>query len=146
MYRLRDDIKLQAEQIVNLQQKVRETQVSLADAQGKELPMQYDLMKCQRENENITSRLNYAEAELTAKTNELQNLRHETSTVSSNLRSKISALTAELKSVEERWKASQVSFIMCGVGMVNLCPIFLFVYFTRVGFLLTVYVTSVGFK
>ncbi len=105
--RLRDDIRQQADQIINLQSRLKETQVTLADSQSKELPMQYDLLKAQREHESLASRLNYAESEAGAKAGELLALRREYSAEVLNLKSQITALTNESKTLDERLKSAK---------------------------------------
>lgn len=75
--RLRDDVKMQTDQLNLLQGRIRDIQRELAEAESQVLPVKFELTRCQREKESLESRVKWLEGELETKTKELYKLRVE---------------------------------------------------------------------
>lgn len=105
--RLRDEIKLQGEEIVVVQARLRESQIALNDCQSQLLPVQYDQSRLQRENHLLDERAKSLEYSLLVASNELATERNSASSLKCDLESKISELNAEIESRDKRLKASQ---------------------------------------
>lgn len=69
-YSLRDDIKLQADQITSLQSRLREIQSISTENESKLLPLQYELNTYKREKELLENRNTFLESELEKKSTE----------------------------------------------------------------------------
>ncbi len=57
-------MRQQSDQILSLQASIKDARLAVAEAQSKELPMQYDNLRLQRENEAVANRLAALELEV----------------------------------------------------------------------------------
>lgn len=65
--RLRDDIKLQGDQLAAQQTRLKEVQSLLSELQGKHMPTEYELLKTKHENESLKSQVEWYDSELKKK-------------------------------------------------------------------------------
>jgi predicted nucleic acid-binding Zn-ribbon protein len=101
-------MKSQSEQLLAVQAKLKDSQVALAEVQGRELPMQYDLLKAQREVENLQARLRLAEAEAASRASDLQAERTSSSAARLELSQKLEAASYNAESLDAKLKAAVV--------------------------------------
>jgi seryl-tRNA synthetase len=64
LYRLREDVKNQTQELSNLQSRNRECQNALSESQSQLLPVQFDLMKVSKEKDLLSRRLTELESEM----------------------------------------------------------------------------------
>ncbi|CAM9476263.1 unnamed protein product [Ectocarpus fasciculatus] len=100
---MRDDLLQQSNQIVTLQEKLQASQVSLAEAEAREMPKQFEVLRLQRENENLKSRVESTEHEVEQKAKELNVVRATAQAEVAELKLAVSTLTAENKSYQDRY-------------------------------------------
>ena len=109
IYRLRDDIKLQSEELLAAQARLRESQNVATDYQGQLLPTQFERDKYQREATLHGQRVALLEEEVQRQTTNVFTERSAASNMRCELETKISVLQAELEVRDNRLKASDVS-------------------------------------
>ena len=102
--RMRDDAFQQSNQIVALQEKYQTCQTTLAEAEAREIPMQYENVRLKRENNNLTANMKSMEEDIAKRTMEMQNARDSYLSEISKLELSVATLTAECKSSDERHK------------------------------------------
>ena len=75
--RLRDDVKMQSDQLAQLQGRIRDIQRDLSEAESQVLPVKFELTRCQREKEALEGRVQWLEKELSSRSEELYRVRVE---------------------------------------------------------------------
>lgn len=103
--RMRDELLQQSNHILALQEKLQTSQISLAEAEAREMPRQFEVLRLQRENENLKARVTTTETEVEEKFKLLQDTRGGYSSEISELKLSVSTLTAENKSIQDRYNA-----------------------------------------
>jgi chromosome segregation ATPase len=99
--RLRDDIKIQNEQITSQQTRLIVTSSLRSELEGKLLPMECELARTRHESEGFKSRLAYLEEELLGRDHKELDLRRELSSRTSELESSLVITTSENNGLKE---------------------------------------------
>lgn len=106
--RLRDDIKLQSNELNSLNSKYRENQSILAESQSKVIPLQYELNKYKNENDSLKLRVEELENDLSVITNDAMNQRRENTKKCFDLEATIVEKNTELEQYAHKIKSLQV--------------------------------------
>ena len=121
--RLRDDIKMQAEQLTSQQSRLKEAQILVSELQAKQLPTEYELSRAKHENEGFKSRIQFLEKELQdASSGSLDNQRELSTKISelesslvmcqtdnSGLRETVNSLKEQVSIAHERLESNAFS-------------------------------------
>jgi len=93
--RLRDDLKAQVAELLTLQTRLKDAQLSLSEFQSVQLPTQYELTKTLHEKELLGQQVQYLQEELQKKLREERQLRAEHIDRVQQLETALSASTSE---------------------------------------------------
>lgn len=104
---------MNAEELIAMQNKMKDFQISLSDSQNQLLPLQYEVSKLQQDKQFLEERLKIAEAELQGKVRLLLDEKSVNSNRKLEQESKISELTTEVELLCARLKSSQVFYSSC---------------------------------
>ena len=107
--RLRDDIKLQSNELNSLNSKYRESQSILAESQSKVIPLEYELNKYKNENESLKTRVEELENDLSVITNDSMNQRREHTKKCFDLEAALVEKNTELEQYVHKIRSLQVS-------------------------------------
>ena len=107
--RLRDDIKLQSEELVAAQANLRDSQGIISECQSQLLPAQYEVTRYQREKHLLEEKVNLLETELNRKIAEASDDRKNYSNIRGELESKIVDFKAEIEMKDNFIKSNQAS-------------------------------------
>ena len=110
-YRLRDDIKMQADQLISQQTRLRDALNTISEIQSQQLPLQYDVTKITCENDILNSRVAWSEKELEDRTSEFLALKREMSDKIFSLKSDISSTTLEKSRLLDSQRSLEVRFL-----------------------------------
>ncbi len=114
LIRLREELKAQSSEMIGLQHRLNDSQISITELQTKQMPLQLELTKFKREKEYLEQQLNILQQESLRRNEEDRKYRTETTQKLFMLESKLSECQLELG--EKSKEASMVK--VC--SMVNL--------------------------
>lgn len=123
LYRLRDDLKAQAAELVTLQTRLKDSQSNFNEYQTSTLPTQYELTKTLHEKDRFAEQVRYLEEELQKKTREERALRAESGDAIHQLEQALSQANGQLEDAAKQLAALKV--LLCCVFICVLCDIVL---------------------
>lgn len=111
--RLRDDLKASAAELASAQARVNEYMSKLTEAEEKTMPLQFEVMKLQREKELLSEQCKWCEDELTAKNADILRIRSEYLDKASVLENQLADFEQNCKAVEDRVRYMEVTNDSC---------------------------------
>lgn len=107
-FRLRDDLKSQAEELTALQARHRESQNALTDLNSKLVPLEYKCSKAEAALEHLKKREVEVETELKIRRDEIIDLKRNHSSQTVEVHSQLISAKGELEELQGRMKGLQV--------------------------------------
>jgi len=107
--RLRQDIKLQGEEIMSIQSRLKEVQIALSESMESKVPMQFEINKLNRERDSLHGNLKLLEDEVKSKTQQLITLNTHITTTTTNFEMRLNnesnnnkELTVRIQSLQDK--------------------------------------------
>lgn len=102
---LREELKVQSSEMIGLQHRLNDTQIAVTELQTKQMPLQLELTKFQREKEYLEQQVNTLQQELFKRNEEERKYRTESTQKIFQLESKLTECQMEL---EEKSKEASI--------------------------------------
>jgi predicted nuclease with TOPRIM domain len=110
---LREELKAQSSEMIGLQHRLNDAQISITELQTKQMPLQLELTKFQREKEYLEQQVNTFQQELSRKNEEDRKYRGETTQKIFQLESKLAECQMELEEKSREAAFVKVSIAFC---------------------------------